>query len=328
MRALLVVNPNATTTTAAGRDVLAHALASVLKLEVLVTRYRGHAAAATAQAVRDGVELLVAHGGDGTVNEVANGMLQGTGGPVRPLPDLTPTSRRSRRRTPRPAWGPALAVVPGGSANVFARALGMPRDPVEATAQILRALAAGHSRLVGLGRADDRWFTFNAGMGWDADVVAEVEQMRFRGLAATPLRYAATGLRQYYQQWRNPKPMTVEVPGVLEPTPARVVFVSNTSTWTYLGSRPVHTNPGASFATGLGLFAMQSLGIGTVTHVLHEILRSDGDPRGRHVVRHDAVALVRVSSEVPVALQLDGDHLGERTEVEFLSVPEALRVVV
>jgi len=68
VRALLVVNPNATTTTAAGRDVLAHALASELKLEVLVTRYRGHAAEATAQAVRDGVELLVAHGGDGTVD--------------------------------------------------------------------------------------------------------------------------------------------------------------------------------------------------------------------------------------------------------------------
>jgi diacylglycerol kinase family enzyme len=199
---------------------------------------------------------------------------------------------------------------------------------VEATAQILRALAAGHSRLVGLGRADDRWFTFNAGMGWDADVVAEVEQMRFRGLAATPLRYAATGLRQYYRQWREPKPMTVEVPGLLDPTPVRVAFVSNTSTWTYLGSRAVHTNPGASFATGLGLFAMQSLGIGTVATVLREILRPDGDPKGRHVLRHDAVPLVRVACETPVALQLDGDHLGERTEVEFLSVPEALRVVV
>jgi diacylglycerol kinase family enzyme len=312
VRALLVVNPNATTTTAAGRDVLAHALASEVKLEVLVTRYRGHAAEATAEAVRDGVELLVAHGGDGTVNEVVNGMLQGTGGPV----------------GTRPGGGPALAVVPGGSANVFARALGTPRDPVEATAQLLHALAAGRSRLVGLGRADDRWFTFNAGMGWDADVVAEVEQMRFRGLAATPLRYAATGLRQYYRQWRHPKPMTVEVPSVLDPTPVRVAFISNTSTWTYLGSRAVHTNPGASFSTGLGLFAMQSLDIGTVAHVLHEILRTGGDPRGRHVLRHDAVALVRVKCEIPVALQLDGDHLGERSEVEFLSVPEALRVVV
>ena len=319
-----MVNPNATTTTAAGRDVLAHALASELKLEVLVTRYRGHAAEATAQAVRDGVELLVAHGGDGTVNEVVNGMLQGTGGP--PLP---PAGRGRRPRAhDRGYWGPALAVVPGGSANVFARALGVPRDPVDATAQVLRALASGHSRLVGLGRADDRWFTFNAGMGWDADVVAEVEQMRFRGLAATPLRYAATALRQYYRQWCDPKPMTVEVPGVLEPTAVRVAFVSNTSTWTYLGSRAVHTNPGSSFASGLGLFALRSLGIGTVAPVLREILRSHGDPRGRHVVRHDTVPLVRVSCATPVALQLDGDHLGERSEVEFLSVPEALRVVV
>jgi diacylglycerol kinase family enzyme len=316
VRALLVVNPNATTTTAAGRDVLAHALASELKLEVLVTRYRGHAAEATAQAVRDGVELLVAHGGDGTVNEVVNGMLQGTGGPaLRPL---------GERASPPPA----LAVVPGGSANVFARALGVPRDPVEATAQLLHALGAGRSRLVGLGRADDRWFTFNAGMGWDADVVAEVEQMRFRGLAATPLRYAMTGLRQYYRQCREPKPMTVEVPGMLAPTEVRVTFVSNTSTWTYLGPRAVHTNPGASFATGLGLFAMRSLDVGTVGHVLWEILRAGGDPKGRHVLRHDAVPLVRVSSQTPVALQLDGDHLGERSEVEFLSVPEALRVVV
>jgi len=320
VRALLVVNPNATTTTAAGRDVLAHALASELKLEVLVTRYRGHAAEATAQAVRDGVELLVAHGGDGTVNEVVNGMLQGTGGPALRPPGVMPS--------PRAPGGPALAVVPGGSANVFARALGVPRDPVEATAQLLHALGAGRSRLVGLGRADDRWFTFNAGMGWDADVVAEVEQMRFRGLAATPLRYAMTGLRQYYRQWRDPKPMTVEVPGMLAPTEVRVTFVSNTSTWTYLGPRAVHTNPGASFATGLGLFAMRSLDVGTVGHVLWEILRAGGDPKGRHVLRHDAVPLVRVSSQTPVALQLDGDHLGERSEVEFLSVPEALRVVV
>ena len=90
----------------------------------------------------------------------------------------------------------------------------------------------------------------------------------------------------------------------------------------------MHTNPGASFATGLGLFAMRDLGSAPSRHVLHEMLRPGGDPKGRNVLRHDAVALVRVSCEIPVALQLDGDHLGERSEVEFLSVPEALRVVV
>ncbi len=138
VRALLVVNPQATSTTAAGRDVLTKALASELKLDVLQTRYRGHAAEATAAAVADGVELVVALGGDGTVNEVVNGLLaaqtgSGSGAP-RPDPDATAM----------------LAVVPGGSANVFARALDMPRDPVEATGHVLTALARRRRRLVGL----------------------------------------------------------------------------------------------------------------------------------------------------------------------------------
>ena len=91
----------------------------------------------------------------------------------------------------------------------------------------------------------------------------------------------------------------------------------------------MHTNPGASFATGLGLFAMREPGHRhRRPRAATRSCAPGGDPQGRHVIRHDAVALVRVSCEIPVALQLDGDHLGERSEVEFLSVPEALRVVV
>ena len=131
MLALLVVNPQATATTPGGRDVLAHALASDVKLEVLETSHRGHAAEAAAQAARDGFDLVVAHGGDGTVNEVVNGLLSATD-----------------------AQTPMLGVVPGGSANVFAGALGLPRDPVEATHVLLRAIETGHSRTVGLGRVE------------------------------------------------------------------------------------------------------------------------------------------------------------------------------
>ncbi len=163
MRAVLVVNPKATATTAAGRDVLAHALASQVKLEILETDYRGHAMAAAAQAAVDGADLVVAHGGDGTVNEVVNGLLAGGVSPSVPM----------------------LGIVPGGSANVFARALGIPRDPVDATYQLLHALVDQRSRQVGLGRVEgdgagspSRWFTFSAGVGWDADVVAEVDRKR------------------------------------------------------------------------------------------------------------------------------------------------------
>lgn len=309
MRALLVVNPQATSTTPAGRDVLAHALASELKLDVLLTDYRGHAAEVTAQAVDDGIELVVALGGDGTVNEVVNGML------ARGVPG-------------DPASAPALAVVPGGSANVFARALGMPRDPVEATGHILNALEEQRTRLVGLGRAADRWFTFNAGLGLDAEVVAAVERARAQGLEATPMRYARTAVREYVRQRRRPPAMTVEIPGAAPLEDVRLVFVSNTDPWTYLDGRAVRLNPGASFTDGLALFALKNLGMTTIAGVLRQAMRPDGDPRGRHVARQDAVAWVKVRSERPLALQIDGDHLGARTEMEFRAVPRALRVVV
>jgi diacylglycerol kinase family enzyme len=308
VRALLVVNPLATSITAAGRDVLAHALASELKLDVLQTRYRGHAAEATAAAVRAGVELVIAHGGDGTVNEVVNGLLE----------DATPGEPET----------PLLAVVPGGSANVFARALGLPRDPLEATSALLTALAARRSRTVGLGRADDRWFTFNAGMGWDADVVASVERARAHGHEASPIRYARTALRHYLAQRRDPADLTIELPGEPPLSEIRLALICATDPWTYLGSRPVRTNPGRNVADGLALFGMRSLGLITVLSVIREMLRKHGDPTGPNVLSRDQLPLIRVSSPTPVALQVDGDYLGERSEVEFVAVPSALRVVV
>ncbi|MGO4426973.1 diacylglycerol kinase family protein, partial [Streptomyces sp. MCAF7] len=123
MRALIVVNPAATTTSARTRDVLIHALASDLKLDVATTEYRGHARDLARQAAEGGThELVVALGGDGTVNEVVNGLLH---------------------HGPDPDGLPRLAVVPGGSTNVFARALGLPNDVVEATGALLDALRDG-----------------------------------------------------------------------------------------------------------------------------------------------------------------------------------------
>ena len=314
MRALLVVNPHATTTTAAGRDLIARALASELALDVVATAHRGHAARAAEEAVRGGADLVVVHGGDGTVNEAVNGIMAAAVGAD-------------------PLDAPAIAVVPGGSANVFARALGTPRDPMAATAALLRALAERRSRTVGLGRVDPggaagRWFTFNAGLGWDADVVAAVERMRARGHPATPLRYATTALREYARQRREPRSITVELPGAVPVPDVRMAFISNTDTWTYLGSRPVRTNPGTSWTGGLGLFGLRDLGTPTIVASLREMLRAGGEPGGRNVLRQDAVASVRVRADRPLALQIDGDHVGHRRDVEFVAVPDALRVVV
>ena len=307
MRALLVVNPQATSTTPRGRDVLAHALASAVKLDMVQTQYRGHAADLAARAAEDGYDLVVAHGGDGTVNEIVNGLLA---------------------RGIHPGV-PALGVVPGGSANVFARALGIDRDPVEATYQLLNAMNHGRSRLVGLGRADDRWFTFNAGLGWDADVVHRVEQHRSRGHDASAALYVRSAAAIWLRRPRRDVPsLTARLSeGTVEEN-LRLALLSNTHTWTYLGRRPVRTNPRGSFDSGLGLFALRSLGAPTVTRALAQGLRGAGGVSGRNLVRHDDVDLVQLSSSAPVGLQVDGDYLGRRVEVEFTAAPRALRVVL
>ncbi len=306
MRAVLVVNPQATSTTAAGRDVLAHALASELKLDVVETRYRGHAAGAAIEAAVDGVDLVIAHGGDGTVNEVVNGLL--TADPAGPVP--------------------SLAVVPGGSANVFARALGVPRDPVDATHHLLKALTSGSHRRVGLGRANDRWFTFNAGVGWDADVVAEVERLRSQGRSVTPSLYARAALACYFRSCLRPPVLTVRADDDLPVEGVYAAFVSNTSPWTFLGSRPVHTNPETNFDTGLGVFALRSLNTYSVLRHVAQMLRSRARPHGKSLFRSANVGRLHVACQEPLRLQVDGDDLGEHSAVEFVSVPDALRVVV
>jgi diacylglycerol kinase family enzyme len=304
MRALLVVNPTATATTPRTREVLLSALSTEVKLDVAVTRARGHAAELAAQARVDGLDVVVALGGDGTVNEVVNGLLEDG-----PNPE-----------------GPALAVVPGGNANVFARALGLPGNAVDATGVLLQALATDRRRRIGLGRVDERWFTFCAGLGLDAAVVRRVERRRASGVRATPGLFVRQGVREYLTSRREPV-LVLERDG--EPdVPLGVALVCNTDPWTYLGERPVHACPDASFETGLDLFGIRRLSTVAVLRHLRQILVPGARPAGRsHVAVHDAAEL-RLSSRVPVPLQVDGDDLGDHTQVTLQSVPDALDVLV
>jgi diacylglycerol kinase family enzyme len=212
----------------------------------------------------------------------------------------------------------------------------MPRDPVEATAQILRALAAGHSRLVGLGRADDRWFTFNAGMGWDAEVVARVDQRRRARPAqqrhTTPTDYVRAAVSQFFLHTDRRSPaITLEVPGA-EPQPVHMAIVANTAPWTYLGDRPLLTSPEASFDTGLDLYALTRLRtMGTLSEA-RRLLRGRPTPdrRGPRTLvhrQHDLAELTLRASH-PVAAQADGEALGDIQTLTFRAVPNALCVVV
>jgi len=271
------------------------------------TRYRGHATALAAAARSSGFGLVLTLGGDGTVNEVVNGILSGAAGSGRI---------------------PALAALPGGNANVFTRAVGLPADPVDAAGQILQALATGRHRTIGLGRAGERYFTFNAGLGLDAEVVRAVDGHRARGRAVTPALYIRMALRQYYRVTDRRRPaLTLERGGHSPVGPLFLGIVSNTAPWTYLGRRPVYTNPGAAFDSGLDLFALRSLPAVRILCTLRQMLSAERAPHGRSVVTlHDQAELVLRSTR-PTALQVDGEYVGEYERVRFLAVPDALRII-
>ncbi len=309
LRGLLVYNPRASTTTARTLHVLTAALGEELKLDTAGTRGRGHASELAADARDDGLDVVVALGGDGTANEVTNGLLaRGTGSDV-----------------------PALAVVPGGCTNVFARTVGLPTDAVEATGQILEALRSGRRRTVGLGRADERWFLFAAGVGLDAEVVEKVELARAAGRRATGPLYARVAARHWLlgSAERRHAPLRLRVPGG-RPEPLFLALVTNTDPWTYLLDRPVRPTPESAYDAGLDVFGLRRDTTVATLRTLGSILGAAGSPRGRHVVlHHDLPGFeIRSSDGTPRAVQVDGDYLGVRDRVVFGSVPAALDVVV
>lgn len=304
MRALLVVNPRATATSSRAREVLISALGSELKVDVAQTRHRGHATALAAQAARDGCDAVVALGGDGTVNEVVNGLL--------------------RVAVPATAM---LGVVPTGDANVFARGLGIPAEPIDATSVLLDCLRERSTRLLGLGRADGRHFTFTAGLGIDAMAVHRVERARRQGRRSTAPRYLRAAVRSYLASNHRRPVLELDLPEERAGRPAFLAVVSNTAPWTYVGRRPVWLSPRASYESGLDLLALSSFGPIAVARTATGMLAGESGPRGPAVVsRHDLASLV-VRARHPVDFQLDGEYLGERSEVNFVAVPRAVRVL-
>lgn len=305
MRVLVVVNPRATAISPRERDVLAHALASDAGLEVVETANRGHAAALACRAMRSGTDVVVALGGDGTVNEVINGLL--TDG-VHP-------------------GVPALGVVPAGSTNVFVRALGVPNDPVEATGALLEGVRTGTRRRVSLGMADDRYFCFAAGLGFDAAIVHGVERKRRQGRRSTHLLYARVGVREFFALDRRHPKLSVELPDGARIDDIYFTIVANADPWTYVGNRPLHPTPDATLETGLALYARRRM---STAGILFSMARMSGSRpriggRGARVV-HD-LDQVTVIADEPMPFQVDGDALDFRDKVSFRSVPDAISVV-
>jgi diacylglycerol kinase family enzyme len=311
VRALYIANPLATTTTSRTREIIASVLGTRLHFDdVVQTAYRGHGRELARDAAKSGVDLVVVLGGDGTVNEVVNG-LRGA-----PVPDP-----------------PALAVIPGGSANVFARGLGIPADPLQATRVLLQRLSSASRRSIALGRVRDadleRYFTFNVGFGLDAAVIAEMERWRARGFRASPARYAACATRVLLgQSAANRATFRLHLPEHGEIRGLHTTLVTNMTPWTYAGPIPLQPTPRSRPEGGLDVFALTRPDLRTVAWTLLQMARKNGAPaEGDGYLTHHELSRFSVHADVPSPCHIDGDFLGMRIRLDFDSVPDALQVV-
>lgn len=311
VRGLLIVNPRATTTSPRVIDVIVQALSHEIDLDVSVTTHRGHARALGERAVADKLQLVITLGGDGVVHEVVNGILhfgQST--------DL-----------------PALSPIPGGSANVFARSLGLSIDSVEATGQILEAIREGRTQSVGVGCVttdENRYFVVNAGVGLDAAIIEAMDRQRAKGKIASPARYLATTITEYFGKSARDAPrLTLTRPGGDRIESALVALIQNTSPWTYFGALPLDPCPQASFDTGLDVFAIRALDpVTAMRAALRMIGRKRSGSSGQSIsVWHDQHSFT-VDADAPAPLQIDGEYIGLVTQAEFSDLPNAIRVMV
>jgi diacylglycerol kinase family enzyme len=300
-RALLVHNPTASSTTDRLRDRVASLLSSDIKLEVAGTKARGHATELAADAVRDGMDAVFVLGGDGTTNEAVQA-LAGT--------DV------------------ALGVIPGGGANVFARALGLPNDGVAATRIAHRHLHDGTGRSIGLGRAGERWFTFNAGFGFDAAVVQRVEQHLHMKRGLGQVAFVLLTLRTWFSgdDVHRPSIEVTDADGA-QWGPYGITIIGNADPYTFLGPRPMRVTPQASFDLGLDLVAIGRVSTTRLLQIVGQVFT-----RATHVDApdvdhwHDQSSFTLASSSA-LPLMVDGDYTGDHTCVEVTAVPDALRVL-
>jgi diacylglycerol kinase family enzyme len=301
MRVALVANPHASRYSGRQRDRVAATLAAEHKLEVLATRHAGQAADLARQAVAGGAEVVAVLGGDGTVNEVVNGLRGSTA---------------------------ALGLLGGGRVNVLARGLGLPADPDRAAARLLQLLAVGARRRLTLGIAGERCFALNAGLGLGGAIVREVERRQRAKQLYGDRAYVAAGLKALLVDYDRDQPhLTVHLPDGRTPLRGYFALVGNGDPFTYLGRRAFRPTPLASWDGGLDLLVGQTMAPRSLVRALTGMLSPHPRPGypGLPVLADEND--FSLSSDIPLPFQLDGEYVGDRTSVTFGCLRSALGVV-
>ncbi len=305
MRLLLIVNASASSVNARTRVVIHSALSADHDVELAETNRRGHAARLARGAAARGVEAVVVLAGDGTLNEVANGLV-GT--------------------------DTALVALPGGSTNVFARTIGMPNDAIEATAVCLSALQESDTaiRRVGLGKANDRYFLFHTGIGFDAALVTQVERHApLKRWAGHPL-FAWAGVSAWFRHYDHRRPrFAVRYPDGTGVDDAVFAIMANTNPYTFVGNRPFDIAPAATLERALSTVVVRDLRLLRILQLAGSALRSaDRLARVPGVKIRPDVTECTVVGHGPFPYQMDGETLGDTQRLEIRHVPDILRVLI
>jgi diacylglycerol kinase family enzyme len=326
VQGVLIVNRHATSMTGTLIDLAVRSLAGLVDLDVERTEYRGHARELAAAARG---ELIIVLGGDGSINEVVNGVMCRDG--AGPGGDSAGPGGDGAGPGGDGAGGgrPLIAVIPGGGANVLARALGLPVDAAAAICRVREVIAAGRYRTIGLGLAGDRYFTFSAGLGFDAEVVGEVDRLRAEGRRESASLFLRAIVRHLYRGTDRRRPaLTLERDGQPPIGDLFMTIITNRSPWTYFRDRPLLPVPNPDFNSGLDVLALRRLRMTTILNAVGQMAYVRNRPaRGRDLLSVLGSESLTLRSARPIAFQVDGEYLGETEALQFQFVPHALRVV-
>jgi diacylglycerol kinase family enzyme len=303
-RMLVIVNPYATTVSDRLKNLVVYALQGRYDVEAVETQRPSHATDLCREASLEGYDVVVAFGGDGTVNEAANGLVGSD--------------------TP-------LTCLPGGATNVFCKMLGIPGDIVDATEHLLRVADDWRPRKVDVGTVNGRRFTFSCGVGIDASVVEQVDAHPRLKSRFGPYYFTWAALSTFWRSYVvNPPRMTVELPDGT--THAGVTaIVQNSDPFTYFQNRPLHVAEGATLNSGD--LAGVVLHRATPTVMPTAIWRIFS--KNARIVRHRAISgfdgvdglVIRSADGRGLPIEVDGDYIGAVDEAVFGLEHAALSVV-
>jgi len=303
VKLLLVVNPSASSVTPRARVIIEKALSGDHEVEVAETKRRGHATRLAQAAATEGADVVAVLGGDGTLNEAANG-LAGT--------------------------DTALAPLPGGSTNVFARTIGLPDEPIDAAVATLDALANDNIRSVGLGSVNRRYFLFHTGIGFDAAVVEQVERRGdLKRYANHPL-FAYAALTTWMRHYDRKQPRF----SILYGDGSRIddgyfSICLNTNPYTYLGGRPFDIAPEATLDRGLVAVTIRSMKLIRFLPIIAGGLSSPQRIKNsKYVDYRTDLDELEIIGRAPFPYQVDGDFLGTVESLRLRHEPEVLRLVM